>query len=102
MRDHFEALGSEVQKAFAALQEIIGLKFVCEVDWELLYQALESDFPEKAAFVPAIASVVVGWCDVLSTRLEDERFTIWTDEIVGRLEEAGSVKLHIQVGSMCN
>ena len=63
----------------------------------MLWTELESKFPDKATFVPNVAGVIAAWCEVLGTRLEDDKFTEWTEDLIGKLESVRSIKLIIQV-----
>ena len=65
----------------------------------MLWTELEPKFPDKATFVPNVAGVIAAWCETLGTRLEDDRFTDWTEDLLGKLESVRSVKLHVQVCS---
>lgn len=86
-----------MQKAFDAIESTVGLKVVCHVEWELIFAELDADFSDKSTLVPTICGLVVTWCDSLSTRLEDDNCSAWTDQVVEKLEAAGSLKLQIQV-----
>jgi hypothetical protein len=86
-----------VQKAFKTLEGIIGLKISCDLEWDMLWTELGPKFPDKATFVPNVAGVIAAWCEVLGTRLEDDGFAEWTEDLIGKLQSGRSVKLHVQV-----
>ena len=97
IRDHFEAPTCVVQQAFKTLESIIGLKVSCNPEWDMLWTELEPKFPDKATFVPNITGVIAAWCEVLGARLEDDKFTGWTEDLLAKLETVRSVKVHVQV-----
>lgn len=63
----------------------------------MLWTELEPKFPDKATFIPNITGVIAAWSEVLGARLEDDKFTEWTEELLGKLESIRSIKLHVQV-----
>jgi hypothetical protein len=87
-----------VQKAFKTLQGIIGYEISCFLEWPMLWAELGSNYPDKATFVPNVVGIITAWCDVLSARLEDNRFSTWADELVEKLETVRRIGIHIQVG----
>ena len=97
IRDQFNAPTCAVKKAFGTLEDIIGLKISCNIEWDLLWNALEASFPDKTIFVPNVAGVLEAWCNVLSTRLEDDKFEAWTEDLINKIESTGAVKLIVQV-----
>ena len=97
IRDHFEAPACAVQKEFKALEDVVGLKVKCNLEWDMLWAELNTSFPDKATFVPNVTGVIAAWCNVLANRLEDDKFTSWTEDLVGKVEAAGAVKLQVQV-----
>ena len=86
-----------MQKAFKTLQGIIGYEISCFLEWPMLWAELGSNYPDKATFVPNVVGIITAWCDVLSARLEDNRFSTWADELVEKLETVRRVGIHIQV-----
>jgi hypothetical protein len=97
VRDYFDDPKCSVREAFSKLEKVVGLKVACNVEWDLLWNALSASFPDKDTFVPNVAGVTEAWCDVFSSRLEDDEFTEWTEDMVGRIESAGAIKLQVQV-----
>lgn len=67
----------------------------------MLWTELEPKFPDKNTFVPSITGVIAAWCEVLGARLEDDKFTEWTEDLLGKLESVRSVKIHVQVCGHC-
>ena len=101
IRDQFQAPTCAIQKSFKTLEGVVGLKVSCNLEWEMLWTELKPKFPDKATFVPSIATVISAWCDVLSTRLEDVKFAEWTEELIGKLESVRSIKLNMHVCPVC-
>jgi hypothetical protein len=66
----------------------------------MLWTELGPQFLDKATFVPNVAGVIAAWCDVLGTRLEDDKFAAWTEDLIDKLQPIRSVKLHVQVCSI--
>ena len=99
IRDQFEAPTCAVQNAFKTLEGIIGLKVSCNLEWDMLWTELEPKFLDRATFVPNVAGVIAAWCETLGTRLEDDRFTDETEDLLGKVESVRSVKIHVQVCS---
>lgn len=97
IRDHFEAPTCVLQNAFKTLESIVGLKVSCNPEWNMLWAELEPKFPDKNIFVPNITGVIAAWCEVLGARLEDDKVTEWTEDLIGKLESVRSVKIHVQV-----
>lgn len=97
IRDIFDKDTSPVQKSFKRLAEIVGYPVSCEVEWQMLWSELEQAYPDKATFVSSISGVFEVWCDALGSRLEDDRFEDWTEQLLGSLESVSQVKLLLQV-----
>ena len=66
----------------------------------MLWTELEPKFPDKGTFVPNVSGVIAAWCEVLGTRLEDDKFAQWTEDLIGRLERTRSINLNVQVRSI--
>jgi len=97
IRDQFESPTCAVRKSIETLEGVIGLKVTCNPEWDMLWAELATSFPDKGTFIPSITGVIMAWCNVLATRLEDDKFASWTEDFLSKLESAGQVKLQVQV-----
>ncbi|KAI9855481.1 MAG: hypothetical protein M1824_006077 [Vezdaea acicularis] len=99
IRDHYDPADSAVQKAITALTNIVGYPVSIELEWAMLWAELEQLYPDKATFVPTVAGVLQSWCNALSTRLLDDRFPKWTEELLDKLSPSRQIKVYVQVSN---
>jgi hypothetical protein len=99
LRDVFEKEDGLVQTTFRKLEELIGYGVSCEPEWSMLWSELQSAYPDKDNFVPAIARIVDAWCSSLAWRLEqqDAKFDEWTELLLEKLKIVCEVRLSVQV-----
>jgi hypothetical protein len=97
VRDIYEKEDSPVQKSIKKLAAVIGYPVSCHIEWQMLWTELEPIYPDKATFAPGVAGVIQAWCNILTKRLEDEKFASWAEEFIERVEPVSSVKVVVQV-----
>ncbi|EGX88749.1 hypothetical protein CCM_08795 [Cordyceps militaris CM01] len=100
VRDLWEPDTSAVQKALRSIQETVGWSVRCTPDFGVLWEALQTVYPDAGEFVTAVAALVRIWCQELDNLLSDAANEVWAEkflEIVG--ESAGkAVILVVHIG----
>ena len=100
IRDAWDSPSSTVQRASGKLTETLGCKIVPEAEWQALWAQMREQYQGNLdGFVPAIASIVVTWCEALEMRLSNEAEADWTEGFLSLISnaQAQGLKLHIQV-----
>jgi len=98
LRDHWENAGSPAQKSLTALKELIGLPVNVILEPAILWSELQKYYPDQGTFIPTITDIVKSWCDILASRLQDEAYAEWTEELLEVVNEGGR-NLTVKVGA---
>ncbi|KAK2744943.1 hypothetical protein FQN57_004073 [Myotisia sp. PD_48] len=96
IRDQFNPPDGQVQEGFKSLEDIIGRDVLFNVNWQNLWDETGELYPWRANFMTAVVSVLTTWCSVVAIRLQDDRFSDWSDEFKNKIEAAGSLILNLQ------
>jgi hypothetical protein len=89
-----------VKKAFSSLKEIVGHDIACEPQWQLLWTELQDSFTEIDQFVPTIANAVASWAEALTQICDEGTNEEWTEEMLERVKQAGSmIRLELLVST---
>lgn len=102
IRDLWNKPQSQLQKSVTSLADILGHKIVPEVHWPSLWENLKSDIPEPETFVPAIVTYTTSWYDALLSRVEDNCYEGWTEELLTVLSKTvgKETSLHVEVSEL--
>jgi len=98
LRDHWENAGSPAQTSLTALKELIGLPVNVILEPAILWSELQKYYPDQGTFIPTITDIVKSWCDILASRLQDEAYAEWTEELLEVVNEGGR-NLTVRVGA---
>jgi len=98
IRDLWDGSSSAVKKSVAALTETLGQEITPEVEWQALWSETGDKFPQKDTFVPNVVMIVTAWNERLLSRLENDIYARWTEQLLEALSESKNkvVKLHVQ------
>ena len=83
----------------AALKETLGQEISPDVEWQALWAETGKQFPQTNTFVPNVVMIVSAWNERLLSRLENDIYAQWSEQLLEALSEVKTrvVKLHIQV-----
>lgn len=93
-----------MQKSLQELNELLGHTASVDPEWPQLLAELDSLYADKNNFVTIIAGCVQTWAKSLMELLEDTAHEEWTETLVERTAEAGSllrVFLEVRYRSAC-
>jgi hypothetical protein len=91
IRDHWSNKDSPLQKSLQELNELLGHTASVDPEWPQLLAELDSFYADKNNFVAIIAGCVQTWAKSLMELLEDTAHEEWTETLVERTAEAGSL-----------
>ncbi|OCK83714.1 hypothetical protein K432DRAFT_321727 [Lepidopterella palustris CBS 459.81] len=97
IRDKWVKEDTALQKAQKALSELIGYKIQCEPEWPMLWTELQPYFPDTSTFIPSVCSTLVAWCNALTTLLDDDSNSEWTELALEELSKASVLRIRIEV-----
>jgi hypothetical protein len=98
IRDLWDNKESPIQTRVRALEELLGVQVVINPDWDMLWLALENNFPDKEIFVPTIIGLIQILCQSLNIKLEDEQNQTWTDRFLEEITKGRGLVIEIAVG----
>ncbi|KAL8708420.1 MAG: hypothetical protein Q9220_006710 [cf. Caloplaca sp. 1 TL-2023] len=87
IRDHWDDKDSGVRKSLDKLQNTLGLPVNTLIDFPLLWDELQKQYPPQDTFIQDILSLVQTWAGDLTSRLENDEYSAWTErflEMIGR------------------
>ncbi|KAJ7170486.1 hypothetical protein C8R43DRAFT_1120911 [Mycena crocata] len=99
IRDLWDSSKSSVPDSVSALNKILGHTITPRVEWPILWGDLKERFPDNTTFVPTIVRYTIAWFERLSSRLENEAYEEWTEQLLSVLTEGSNHKalsLHIE------
>ena len=97
IRDSFDAPNSNVQALRGLVATDVGLDVNVTVQWVPLWAEVESQFPDRATFVPGLSSAVQAWMEVLRKSLNDDQQL--ADDLLERLKITNKDTIDLEVQS---
>ena len=73
-----------------SLEEVLGLKVICDPDWPLLLAGLGDAYADAGQLIREASSCVWTWCKGLLELIENAKTDDWTDKLVDLLKESHS------------
>lgn len=97
IRDNWTKEESTLQKAQKVLADLIGYQIHSEPEWHMLWAELQPNFPDMSTFIPSISSIVTAWCNALTTILDDDKNSEWTEQLLEELSNTNTLKIRLEV-----
>ena len=98
IRDHWTKEDSEVQKTLAKCHEELGMKFVCNPDWNLLLNDLDSAYEDKTALVSAVTGCInylgKAFLDIIK---DEDNYGDWIEEMLENGKSTGGINIGVTV-----
>ncbi|KAL8947537.1 MAG: hypothetical protein Q9222_006186 [Ikaeria aurantiellina] len=85
IRDHWDTKDSEVRKSLAKLQGFLALSVNILIDFPILWDELQKQYPSQDTFAQDILGLVKTWADDLKLRLQDKKYTAWTEQFLAMI-----------------
>ncbi|KAF2669685.1 hypothetical protein BT63DRAFT_267086 [Microthyrium microscopicum] len=98
VRDFWNADDSDVRKAFAALETVVGKPIQCEPDWAILWNVLKPGFPDQAVFIPLVCNAVASWAKAFAELADDEANENWVETMLTGLHPDIRIVLAVDDG----
>ena len=66
----------------------------------MLWAELQPNFPDMSTFIPSICGTVTAWCNALSTLLDDDKNSEWTEQVLEELSKTNALKIRLEAHNM--
>ncbi|KAF8155995.1 hypothetical protein B0H34DRAFT_715728 [Crassisporium funariophilum] len=102
IRDRWDSTKAPIHEVVESLSKTLGFKIEPQVQWSTLYSTMKDHFPDKSTFVPAVSCTVVAFYERLSSRLESESHSEWTErllEVLAKKPPGSSWPLRVEASS---
>jgi hypothetical protein len=97
IRDQWERHDSRIRSKIKELQDLLGKEISIVLDWEVLWDTLQSKYPEKELFVPSVVTLIATFITILHGKLADENDEEWTDEFLEQVVTHSGLQVVILV-----